>query len=48
LRGKTAATVEAAVNIREVIEKLQEMATRLPDGLDSEVVSPSATRKTQG
>jgi hypothetical protein len=25
------------VNIREVIEKLQEMAARLPDGLDSEV-----------
>ena len=25
------------MNIREVIEKLQEMATRLPDGLDSEV-----------
>ncbi|MGH3710537.1 MAG: hypothetical protein ACRDRQ_21075 [Pseudonocardiaceae bacterium] len=26
-----------AVNIREVIEKLHEVATRLPDGLDSEV-----------
>jgi hypothetical protein len=32
-----AATVEAAVNIREVIDKLQEVATNLPDGLDSEV-----------
>lgn len=31
------ATVEAAVNIREVIEKLQEVAADLPDGLDSEV-----------
>jgi hypothetical protein len=29
--------VEAAVNIREVIEKLHDMAVRLPDGLDSEV-----------
>jgi hypothetical protein len=35
--GGTAATVEAAVNIREVIEKLQEVAEDLPDGLDSEV-----------
>jgi hypothetical protein len=35
--GGTAATVEAAVNIREVIEKLQEIAEDLPDGLDSEV-----------
>jgi hypothetical protein len=35
--GGTAASVEAAVNIREVIEKLQEVAEDLPDGLDSEV-----------
>jgi len=31
------ATVEAAMNIREVINKLQEVAAQLPDGLDSEV-----------
>jgi hypothetical protein len=37
VNGWTAATVEAAVNIREVIEKLQEVAEELPDGLDSEV-----------
>ena len=35
--GTTAATVEAAVNIREVIEKLEEVAEDLPEGLDSEV-----------
>jgi len=35
--GGTATTVEVAVNIREVIEKLQEVAEDLPDGLDSEV-----------
>jgi hypothetical protein len=29
--------VEAAVNIREVIEKLRQVAADLPDGLDSEV-----------
>jgi hypothetical protein len=29
--------VEAAVNIREVIKKLQQVAEQLPDGLDSEV-----------
>jgi hypothetical protein len=32
-----AATVEAAVNIREVIEDLQQVAANLPDGLESEV-----------
>src|SRR5436305_12217561 len=31
------ATVEAARHIREVINKLQEVAAQLPDGLDSEV-----------
>ncbi|MDQ3901783.1 MAG: hypothetical protein M3319_15530 [Actinomycetota bacterium] len=35
-RGR-AATLEAAVNIREVIEKLQEVATNLPNGFDTEV-----------
>jgi hypothetical protein len=34
---ETTPTAEAAVNIREVIEKLQEVAGDLPDGLDSEV-----------
>jgi hypothetical protein len=35
--SEAAATLEAAVNIREVIEKLQEVATNLPNGLDTEV-----------
>lgn len=35
--SEAAAILEAAVNIREVIEKLQEVATNLPNGLDTEV-----------
>jgi len=35
--SEAATTLEAAVNIREVIEKLQEVATNLPNGLGAEV-----------
>jgi hypothetical protein len=35
--SEAVAILEAAVNIREVIEKLQEIATNLPNGLDTEV-----------
>jgi hypothetical protein len=35
--SEAAATLEATVNIREVIEKLHEVATTLPNGLDTEV-----------